>query len=135
MLEVAQTSIKPPPKKKREFGRPTHALRRANLALPGLDLRSQEGKRYAAVIAELIEEYGDAELTRLRELAGLRISLELAQVKSMRGSLKGREDSVRLSNMIMRREAELRSRSAVTKKDTSPSLEAIVARHRGGTGA
>ena len=54
----------------------------------------------------------------------LRISLELAQVESMRGSLKGREDCVRLSNMIMRREAELRSRSAVTKKDTSPSIEA-----------
>ena len=128
MLEANQSM----PKKKRRFGRPTHALRRANLTLPGLDLRSQEGKRYAAVIAELIGEYGDGDLTRLRDLAALRISLELCQVEAMRGSLRAREDSVRLANLLCRRENELRTRSAATKKETSPSLADIARRHRSG---
>jgi hypothetical protein len=125
-----EAAIVQPPKKKRRFGRPDHALRRANLALPGLDLRSQEGRRYALVITELIAEHGEGELTRLRELAALRTSLEQTQVEAMRGSLKAREDSVRLANLITRREAELRSR--IRPRDVTPSLADIAARHRNG---
>ncbi len=129
MLEPSQ---KAPPKKKRRFGRPNHALRLANLTLPGLDLRSQEGRRYRAIVEELVAEYGQKELTRLRELAGLRISLEIVQVEAMRGSVRAREDSVRISNIICRRETELRARTSAkgANADTTPSLADIAARHR-----
>jgi len=127
---VSESDQKAPQKKKRRFGRPTHALRLSNLALPGLDLRSQEGRRYAAVILELVEEHGERDLTRLRELAALRISLEQTQVEAMRGSAKAREDTVRLSNLICRRENELRAR-ARPNTDPTPSIADIAARHRG----
>lgn len=129
---MPETGQKAPPKKKRRFGRPTHALRLSNLALPGLDLRSQEGRRYRTVIEELVAEYGERELTRLRELAGLRISLEIVQVEAMRGSVRAREDSVRISNIICRRETELRARTSAkgANADTAPSLADIAARHR-----
>lgn len=127
---MPETGQKAPPKKKRRFGRPTHALRLSNLALPGLDLRSQEGRRYAAVILELVEEHGERDLTRLRELAALRISLEQTQVEAMRGSAKAREDTVRLSNLICRRENELRTRARPKSPDAAPSLADIAARHR-----
>src|SRR3974390_2167050 len=87
-------------RKKRRFGRPNAKVRAAGLALPGLDLRSVEGRRYAAVVLDLVNEYGDNDMVRLRELAGLRVTLEQTQVEALRGSARAREDCVRISNMI-----------------------------------
>jgi hypothetical protein len=129
---VLEPSQKAPPRKKRRFGRPTHALRLSNLALPGLDLRSQEGKRYAAVVAELVAEYGNTDLTRIKELAALRISLEKVQVEAMRGSVKAREDVVRFANLLTRRENELHARAKPKAADAAPSIADIAARERNG---
>lgn len=127
---MTESDQKAPRKKKRRFGRPTLALRLSNLALPGLDLRSQEGKRYAAVVAELVAEYGNTDLTRLKELAALRISLEKVQVEAMLGSVKAREDVVRFANLLTRRETELLARAKPKSADSTPSLADIAARHR-----
>ena len=99
-------------KKKRRFGRPDNQLRMAGFSLPGLDQRTQEGRRYARVITELVAEFGAVDTIRLRELAGLRLTLEQVQTEAILGSVKAREDVVRVSNLIARREVELRTRHA-----------------------
>jgi hypothetical protein len=100
------------------FGRP-NILRR----LPGLDLRSAEGKHYSVIYAEVAAEFGEEKrnISRLREIAGLRCALEQIQTEVVRGCPKAREDLVRVSNLLIRREKELQAR-IVTTAPAKPSV-------------
>jgi hypothetical protein len=101
----------PQPKKKRRFGRP-HIRLPEELRTPGVDMRSQEGRRYFTIVTELLAEFGDGDPGRIRELAGLKFSLEQIQAEVIGGNQRAREDLVRVSNLIARREGELRTRKA-----------------------
>jgi general stress protein YciG len=95
--------------------------------LPGVNMRSAAGRRYRDITLALIAEYGDADTVRLRELAGLKFSLEQVQALVVRGDAPARVDLVRLSNLIARRETELRHRSAAAAvKDTRPLHERLM---------
>jgi hypothetical protein len=114
----------PQPKKKRRFGRPD-----VPRPLAGLDMRSQEAKLFLARLKEVSAEFPDGEPSRLREIAGLRVALEQTQVEVLKGNVRAREDLVRISNLIARREGELQTRrSAVTAPRSA--LDSILARHR-----
>jgi hypothetical protein len=116
-------------KRKRYEGRYVTPLRAAHLVPPGLSLRTTEGQRFKTVITALIAEYGQHDLMRLRELASLRIVMELTQAEAVSGNASAREDLVRLSNLISRRESELRTRAlaaAPVVKDTRPLYERVM---------
>jgi hypothetical protein len=98
----------PQPKKKRRFGRPD-----VPRPLAGLDMRSQEAKVFLARLDEVTKEFPGGEPSRLREIAGLRVALEQTQLEVLRGNARAREDLVRISNLISRREGELCTRQTV----------------------
>jgi len=116
------------PKKRRRFGRP-HIRLAEELRTPGVDMRSQEGRRYFTIVTELLAEFGDGDPSRIRELAGLKFSLEQIQAEVIGGSQRAREDLVRVSNLIARREGELRTRKTATSPPRG-ALRSILARHR-----
>lgn len=100
-------SATPQPKKKRRFGRPD-----VPRPLAGLDMRSQEAKVFLARLDEVTTEFPFGDPARLREIAGLRVALEQTQLEVLRGNARAREDLVRISNLISRREGELCTRQA-----------------------
>lgn len=85
-------------------------------------MNTQQGRRYKAIVEDLVAEYGQTDITRLRELAALRVALEQTQGEVVGGSVKAREDMVRLCNLAARREAELRQRvaSAAATRTATP---------------
>jgi hypothetical protein len=114
------------PKKRRRFGRP-HIRLAEELRTPGVDMRSQEGRRYFTIVTELLAEFGDGDPSRIRELAGLKFSLEQIQAEVIGGSQRAREDLVRVSNLIARREGELRTRKAAKAEPARPLHERLMA--------
>ncbi len=71
-------------------------------------MRSAGGRRYRDLVDQLVSQFGDANLEAVRELAGLRFSLEQCQASAVNGDAHAREDLVRLFNLIGRREKVLR---------------------------
>jgi hypothetical protein len=67
--------------------------------LPGVDLRTSRGRRWRDIMDELIEEFGTGNPVGLRELAGLKFSLEEVQVAVVRGDAKARDDLVRICSV------------------------------------
>ena len=93
--------------------------------LDGVDMRTQRGRRYRDIVDALIAEFGTANPVGLRELAGLKFSLEQTQADVIRGIASAREDLVRLSNLVARRETTLRQAGA--PRDQTPSLSEYLA--------
>jgi hypothetical protein len=73
--------------------------------MPGLDMRSEAGRRFRDLAASVIE---DLDPNKVRELAGLRLSVEIATVAAIGGDPKAPNHLVRLSNLAKRAERELR---------------------------
>jgi hypothetical protein len=89
-LNPAATSSKTTPCKQQRvrFGRPNIPRR-----LPGLDLRSAEGKHYSLIYAEVAAEFGaGAGNVSLARDCRVRYALEQIQTEVVRGSPKARED-------------------------------------------
>jgi hypothetical protein len=98
--------------------------------LPGLDLRTQNGRRFTAIARALMAEYPGADVSRIRELAMLRLSIELRQGRLLASNDPAQSDElVRLSNLAARRERDLRLRRKPTKVPTF--LERLVAEAKG----
>jgi hypothetical protein len=95
--------------------------------LPGIDMRTGRGRRWRDIVDALIAEFGSANPVGLRELAGLKFSLEETQAEVVKGNGKAREDLVRLSNLLARREAAMRS--AGGQRDTTVTLDEIIREH------
>ncbi len=89
--------------------------------LEGVDMRTGRGRRYRDIVDALIVEFGDSNPVGLRELAGLKFSLEETQNSVVNGERGAREDLVRLSNLVARREREMRA-AGQANRDTGPSL-------------
>jgi hypothetical protein len=96
--------------------------------LSGIDMRSSRGRRFKDIVNALVDEFGDANPVALREVASLRFSLEETQADVVNGVARAREDLVRLSNLIARRETVLRQASA--PRDQTPSLAEYLAAKR-----
>lgn len=77
--------------------------------LPGVDGRTGAGRRFRDIVDQLIREFGDHDTVRIRELAGLKYSLEQTQGLVIAGDQRACEDLVRLSNLVARREIELKA--------------------------
>lgn len=96
--------------------------------LDGVDMRTERGRRYRDIVDALIAEFGASNPVGLRELAGLKFTLEQTQASVVAGDDRAREDLVRISNLVARREAALRASG--TQPDTTPSLaEYLAANH------
>jgi hypothetical protein len=91
--------------------------------LPGVDMRSEHGRRFRDIVEALVAEFGPvADTVRLRELAGLKFSLEHVQARAVMGDASACADLVRMSNLIIRREQELRTRIVATAP-AKPSVQ------------
>ncbi len=97
--------------------------------LDGVDMRSPRGRRYRDIVDALIAEFGSANPVGLRELAGLKFTLEQTQASVVAGDERAREDLVRISNLVARREREMRSTGA--PRDTTPDLADYIAQKYG----
>lgn len=133
-MEQHPADARQSPKRKRRFGRREAKTRAAGLALPGLDLRSVEGRHYSKIALALVAEFPEADPAQIRELAALRLSGEQAQADALLGRdiyarSRARDDAVRISNLICRRETELRARLATRAPPKAPSLREILAEH------
>jgi hypothetical protein len=88
---------------------------------PGIDGRSERGRRWKDLLNALIVSYGQDEPDRLRELATLKLSYEATQAAVVTGDVLRSEDVVRLGNLVSRRERELalRARGRLAQASTS----------------
>jgi hypothetical protein len=76
--------------------------------LAGISGRSETGRRFRDLLHIALEEFDGVDLSRVRELAVLRLAVEQAQSAVIKGDLSASEDLVRISNLIGRRERDLR---------------------------
>jgi len=97
--------------------------------LDGVDMRTERGRRYRDIVDSLIAEFGKSNPVGLRELAGLKFTLEQTQAAVVAGDQgRAREDLVRISNLVARREAVMREAARGVRPST-PSLADIIAEH------
>jgi hypothetical protein len=96
----------------------------------GLDMRSDQGRRFRDIAALVIAEHGpDLDATRVRELAGIRLAIEVATAAAIGGDAAARQDIVRLSNLAARKERELREAKRISAESKPASnLEQHLAR-------
>lgn len=80
---------------------------------PDIDMRSNDGRRFADLFDAIVVEHPDAGLARVREIALLKFGLERGQSDG----ICSLEDVVRISNLISRRERDLRQR----QRDAQPA--------------
>jgi hypothetical protein len=94
--------------------------------MAGVDMRSDQGRRFRDIAALVIAEHGpDLDATRVRELAGIRLAIEVATAAAIGGDAKARQDIVRLSNLAARKERELRA-----AKRAAPAVPATTLHER-----
>jgi|GEM_PF-4325078 len=101
--------------------------------LAGVSMHTPEGRRFKDIVDAILVEFGgDADVTRVRELASLKFSHEMIQSEVIAGDLSKAVDLVRLSNLIARMERDLRRRKAARAAMTPQpnSLQSIIARHQ-----
>jgi hypothetical protein len=97
--------------------------------LDGIDMRTSAGRRYRDIVDALAIEFGVAvNPVALRELAGLRYTLEQTQAAVVAGDARAPSDLVRVSNLIARRERELRESSVVAAAKKPAPLHAYLGR-------
>jgi hypothetical protein len=77
----------------------------------GLDMRSEHGRRFKDLAAIVIKDHGpDIDPVKIRELAGLKLSIEITQARTVRLSKTRRRHPrcVRIAPVPARRRARLR---------------------------
>jgi hypothetical protein len=77
----------------------------------GLNGNTERGRRWRDLLELAIGEFGEGYPDKLREIATLKFSLEAAQAEVFAGDIAQSESVVRLSNLISRREKELRAKT------------------------
>jgi hypothetical protein len=77
----------------------------------GLNGNTERGRRWRDLLELAIGEFGEGYPDKLREIATLKFSLEAAQAEVFAGDIEQSENVVRLSNLISRREKELRAKA------------------------
>jgi hypothetical protein len=77
----------------------------------GLNGNTERGRRWRDLLELAIAEFGEGYPDKLREIATLKFSLEAAQAEVFAGDIAQSENVVRLSNLISRREKEMRAKA------------------------
>jgi hypothetical protein len=95
--------------------------------LEGVDGRSAAGKRYRDILDSLVLEFGSHDPVRLRELAGVRYTLEQVQGDIIAGDVAAREHLVRLSNLAVRLERRLAAKARKALEQKQPTLAELIA--------
>ncbi len=94
--------------------------------LPGADMRSSAARRFKDIVEAMLVEFGaEADTSRVRELASLKLTLEATQAAVLGGDQAQCDELVRLSNIIARRERDLRLRQKPKRLPTL--LEKLIA--------
>jgi hypothetical protein len=108
---------------------PTNRAKKTNrpFSLPGVDMRSSLGRRYADIVRALRAEFGDQQPGAIAELAATRLALEQLQAAIVKGETVVANDLVRLSNLSVRQESRLRVATS-TRKDPRPTVDEYLAR-------
>ena len=119
MLDMATVAARP---RKLRSGLTNNPYR-----LDGVDMRTERGRRYRDIVDALIAEFGSSNAVALRELAGLKFSLEQTQAAVVAGDARAREDLVRLSNLITRREGAMREAASANRAAKPMSLAEYLA--------
>ncbi len=97
--------------------------------LPGVDMRTDRGRRFRDIVEALVVEFGPGvDNARLRELGALKFNLEQTQALALAGDPRAREDVVRIANLIRRQEKELRIRKAAMAPPMTPLRQRLAAR-------
>ncbi len=73
-----------------------------------LDMRTSRGRRYKKVAADVIAEVGLLPPRWLRELVALRFILAETEADAISGDTHAREDWLKISDLVARREAQIR---------------------------
>ncbi|GLI93602.1 hypothetical protein [Methylocystis echinoides] len=122
--------IEPKPKRRKQFGRP------GLVRLPGLDLRTIEGRAFRHHYRRLFAEFGPEHETIIRELAATRVAIEATQAEMLDRNVEGwvkaraREALPGLSRLATKLEARLSAtKPAPAAEPAAPALAAILARH------
>ena len=98
--------------------------------LVGVDMKSGHGRRFADIMTMLAIEYIGLDPVTLRELASLKLTLELTQLAVIEGDKRARGDLVRISNVISRRESQLRAEHVKAQAEApSLSVRDLLAEH------
>jgi hypothetical protein len=100
--------------------------------LNGIDMRTSAGRRYRDIVDQIAAEFGAINPIALRELAGLRYTLEQTQSAVVAGDARARSDLVRVSNLIARRELALREAKVALPASTSSLQDRLAARYAKG---
>jgi hypothetical protein len=100
--------------------------------LDGVDMRSPRGRRFRDIVDTLIADGFDAAgVDALREMAGFKFSLEEAQAAVISGNAAARNDVVRLANLIVRCQKEIREVARQKPAARAPNLhEYLAAEHQ-----
>jgi hypothetical protein len=88
--------------------------------MEGLDVRTSHGRRFRDLSEELAGEFGHASAIALRELAGIRLAVEVATTAAISGDAAARRDVVRLANLASRKERELRAAKHAAPDKAAP---------------
>jgi hypothetical protein len=86
------------------------------------------GLRYRDLVEDIIAKFGAVSPVELRELAGLQYALEQTQADVVLGDARARDDLVRISNLVARRENELRAAMRASPPTKPATLEQHLAR-------
>ena len=85
--------------------------------IAGVDKRSAAGRRYRDIVDGVIAEFGSSNPESIRELAGLKFTMESLQAAVvMGGTPRAAEDMIRVTNAISRRERLMRQAKAATER-------------------
>ena len=96
--------------------------------IAGIDMRSEHGRRFRDLAARVIAEYGDIDPVKVRELAGLKLSIEITQAALIGGDRRARNDLVRLLNHVSRAERALREGKRAQPDPSPAPLSAYLGR-------
>jgi hypothetical protein len=105
VLDLASSTERPsrrPYVKRRELHDPSRA--------PGVDMRTSAGRRFSRIADDLIREFGSDYTVCIRELAVLKFSAERLHAAVVAGDEGARVEFMRLSDLIERRETDLRAK-------------------------
>ena len=93
-------------------------------------MKSAHGRRFADLMDVLSGQYSALDPVVLRELASLKLTLELTTAAVISGDRRARGDLVRISNVISRRESQLKAENAKAVAEApTQSVRDLIAEH------
>lgn len=115
---------------------PSNRAKKTNqpFSLPGVDMRTSLGRRYADIVRALRAEFGDQQPGAIAELAATRLALERIQASVVSGEPVCANDLVRLSNLAVRQETRLRAATKGKQNAETPMTlrDYVAAKGKGG---